>query len=441
MFKFAHVADLHLDTPFSGLGSLDAAAAEKLRDASLAAWDNVVRDCIERDVAFVVIAGDVYDGLDAGVRAQIRFLRGLERLSAVGIECFLVHGNHDPAGSLRALVGRWPERVHVFSCGRVEERVVERDGRVLAVVSGVSYRDQHVTDNLALGFARSELDAFHVGVLHCSVGDHPEHGRYAPCSLDDLVAARLDYWALGHIHARRVLREANPVVAYSGNTQGRHPKEEGAKGFLVVTVDDSRAASLEFVPTDLWRFASLEVDVSGIATLPELEERLAQLAREATAGAGGRGLVLRARLSGRGPLHASLARRGTLDGLLEHLRDEARSGGEDLWWDAVEDATRPALDRERLAAGDDFVADLIATADAWRAGPEARLARALEGLRGHAAVRRALDALGPDALALDAAAILEEAEALALDRLEVGAAPDRREVAAAPDRQEAGGAA
>ena len=48
-----------------------------MRDASLAAWDNLVELTIARGAAFLLLAGDIYDGPQRGVRAQLRFLRGL----------------------------------------------------------------------------------------------------------------------------------------------------------------------------------------------------------------------------------------------------------------------------------------------------------------------------------------------------------------------------
>src|SRR5262249_45763005 len=95
-FSFIHAADLHLDTPFQGIGKINPALQQKLRDASLATFDNLIRAAISRKVDFVVLAGDIYDGAERGVRAQARFLSGLKELDRNGIPCFFIHGNHDP---------------------------------------------------------------------------------------------------------------------------------------------------------------------------------------------------------------------------------------------------------------------------------------------------------------------------------------------------------
>src|SRR5947209_17672622 len=102
-FHFIHAADLHLDTPFASIGRAAPEIAGRLRDASLEAFDALVKMAIEREAAFVVFAGDIYDSADRGVRAQLRFVRGVERLGERGILVFVAHGNHDPLGGWSAI--------------------------------------------------------------------------------------------------------------------------------------------------------------------------------------------------------------------------------------------------------------------------------------------------------------------------------------------------
>ena len=89
-------------------------------------------------------------------------------------------------------------------------------------------------ENLSLGFRKHPGDPFTVGVLHCNVGGDVRHANYAPCSLADLEASGIDYWALGHVHEPRILRAENPAIVYSGCAQGRNPREAGARGCFVV---------------------------------------------------------------------------------------------------------------------------------------------------------------------------------------------------------------
>ena len=62
MPRFLHAADLHLDTPFTSVGGYPDRVGAALREASLEAWEALVQTALDRRVAFVVLAGDIYDG-------------------------------------------------------------------------------------------------------------------------------------------------------------------------------------------------------------------------------------------------------------------------------------------------------------------------------------------------------------------------------------------
>ena len=418
---FVHAADLHLDTPFSGLHDEAPGLSRLLRDASLDVLDRLVELAVDRDAAFVVLAGDLYDGSERGLRAQVRFHDALRRLDEAGIATLVVHGNHDPVEEGWQAIRSWPERVTVFGHEQVESVPIVRDGETIATVHGISYATRAVRENLARRFARTEDPGIHVGLLHATVGAQGEHERYAPCSLDDLRAARLDYWALGHIHRRGVLHRGrhrgDPWVVYSGNTQGRSPKpsERGAKGCYVVGVHPRASGSPigepEFVALDAVRFEELEVDVAGLGELREVCEQLDARARDLREEADGRALVLRGRLTGASPLHTDLARPGALDELVSLLRDRARPTTPPLWWDRLDQATRPDIDRDVLATRDDFAGELVRLVDRLRADP-ARV-RALEE-----AGRVLTDQLWPPPEGVPAADLVRAAEQRALDLLD-----------------------
>ena len=60
-FCFVHAADLHLDTPFSGIRETAPEVSDALRSASLEAFDGLVDLAIEREAAFVLFSGDFDD--------------------------------------------------------------------------------------------------------------------------------------------------------------------------------------------------------------------------------------------------------------------------------------------------------------------------------------------------------------------------------------------
>ena len=392
-FRFLHAADLHLDTPFSGLAAAAPEISAALRDASLLAFDDLVRTAIARDVSFVVLAGDVYDGAERGVRAQLRVLRGVRRLAEHGIRTFIAAGNHDPVEEGWSAIHEWPDLVTVFPPGEVTSVTVERDGVPIATVHGSSYARRAVTENLAIGFRRTDAPGFHVAVLHANVDGQPDHDPYSPCRLDDLVRSGIDYWALGHVHDRRVLHR-DPWVVYPGNLQGRSPRrsERGAKGALIVEVDDAgRVREPEHVALDRVRFDTVDVPIDDVVDLGALHQRLEEVASRRLGLADGRSLLLRARLVGGGLLHADLRRPGLAAAVLAELRADAPLDHPFLWWDRLEVATTSARDLDELRRRNDFVADLLDQAEGmdpaareaarreWEAALPADLATLLDG--------------------------------------------------------------
>ncbi|HLI44668.1 MAG TPA: DNA repair exonuclease [Acidimicrobiales bacterium] len=365
-FCFVHAADLHLDTPFTGLSHTAPHVGAALREASLEAFDHLVQLCLDRGAAFLLLAGDVYDGPERGLRAQFRLKAGLERLAAAGIDTLVVHGNHDPVGEGWSALGSLPERVHVFPPGQVSAVTLERDGEALATVQGVSYEQRVVTENLALRFAQQAGPGLQIGLLHCNVAGAPDgHASYSPCTLGDLHRIGLDYWALGHVHTATVMSGepfANtPFVVYPGTLQARSPKpsERGPKGAAVVSVQGGRVASLEMVACDVVRFEELEIDVSASPTVEAVHDAVTAAASAVLTRIEGRALVARARLIGRSPAHPALARSGVREALVEQLREDWSLAEPFVWWDRLIDDSRPDLDLEAARSAGDFVADLL----------------------------------------------------------------------------------
>ena len=376
-FRFLHAADLHLDTPFSGISVTAPEVASELRDASLTTFDHLVRLAISRDVAFVVIAGDLYDGAARGVRAQLELLRGLGELSDRGIRTFIAAGNHDPVDEGWSAVREWPELVTIFPSDGPQSVVVERNGQPIATVHGISYARREVTDDLAASIRPTDDPGPHIAVLHANVGEVPDHAPYSPAALDDLVESGIDYWALGHIHQQTVLHR-DPWVVYSGSTQARSaaPFERGPKGVLIVEVaDDGTIAEPEFVAIDRVRFDRIDHSVEGVPDLATLRDRLVDVGRRCLAEADGRSVLLQVELVGRGAVHRELYRPGALVELIDGLRSESLSDAPLLWWDRIDVSTRPVQDLDELQGRNDFIADLIDETAALLADDDARARR------------------------------------------------------------------
>lgn len=372
-FKFIHAADLHLDSPFVGIGTLDPDLAARLRDASLNALEHIVAKATEVDAAFVVLAGDLYDGPSRGIRAQIRFRDALARLAAKGIRSFVAHGNHDPEGGRWTAIRDWPDGVTVFPPREPASVPVERNGTRIAMVHGVSFGARKERNNLALRFPVANRDGgiLHVGVLHCAVeGESGQfgHKRYSPCTLDDLRGRNMGYWALGHVHRHKVLAR-DPWVVYPGNTQGRGiaAVERGPKGAVVVDVEDGKVVAVTPFETDSVRFFEVELDIGEATDVGGVAEALAGRAKALAEQNDGVDVVLRGRLTGRGEVHAELCTANALKPLFATLPELSPAS---IHWLDLVDAAAPALNLDQIRESGDLRSAVLETSDDWRVGGE-----------------------------------------------------------------------
>lgn len=301
MFKFIHCADLHLDSPLRGLSAHEDAPVEMIRSATRRALQNLVNLAITEHVRFVVIAGDLFDGDWPDYSTGLFFNSLMSRLNDVGIFVYVVRGNHDAASNItRHLV--LPPNVHEFATDHGQTYLLD-DLRVAIHGQGFSHRE--VMENLVLNYPDPVPGYLNIGVLHTSLEGHEGHAPYSPCSVTDLVQKNYDYWALGHVHKRQVIREVNPCILYPGNIQGRHIRETGDKGCTLVTVE-GRNISFDHRSLDVLRWYLAEIDLSGVKSHDGFLQRVSAAFQEHVEANRGCLLALRLEFSGQTPLHGEL---------------------------------------------------------------------------------------------------------------------------------------
>ena len=408
---FVHAADLHLDSPFRGIRAIAPEnVARSLYSATFDSYRNIVDLCISEGVDALLVAGDIYDGADRSLRAQQAFIDGLRSLDAVGIRSFVCHGNHDPLDGWEARLS-YPGGCHRFGPD-FEAVPVFPDAPERGLVYGISYPTRDVYENLVVRLGQVDAAAFTIGLLHANVGGNTDHALYAPCSLDDLAQSGIDYWALGHVHTRQVMRERAPTVVYPGNPQGRHPNEPGSRGVYLLEVDDTGIINLEFRATDTVRWEQARMDISAMDTEQDLIDAIDDAMQNLLDGADGRSVVVRMTLNGRGELNRFLRQPGAVDDLLAGVNEQWAQRLPFVWCERIQDETAAAIDRNALRSGEDFLAEVLRTADQVREYP-ATLQDGLVELYQHRRFRQHLSALTEEEIA----ALLDEAEVLALNLL------------------------
>lgn len=351
--KYIHTADIHLDSPLVGLAAYKDAPVSLLRTVTRDAFSRLVDVAIEEAVDFMVIAGDLYDGAWKDYNTGHFFCREMGRLNKVGIPVYLLFGNHDAESEMTKKL-TLPTNVHIFDARKANTFRIDA---LKVALHGRSYKEAATFDNLVSGYPAPFAGWLNIGVLHTALGGYAEHANYAPCSLAELNAKGYDYWALGHVHEHAILQKS-PWVVFPGNLQGRHIRETGARGAMLVTADEAGIQSVERVLVDALRWHVVEVDASQAGTLQDVV-RLAGQAFERLLTETPESIYLSVRVCIKG----KTAVHGELFGLESQLREDilgqaAGQGTDRLWVEKVRLETEPAVDAAQLATRSDAIADL-----------------------------------------------------------------------------------
>ncbi len=324
--RFVHVADVHLDTPFTGRSD---AVRRRLRDASREAFRRAVDLAIREEVHALLIAGDLFDGDRLSFTTERFLLEQAGRLADHGITVVYATGNHDPGSSdTGPRLLDWPSNVHVVGDATPSKVLVTtRSGEAVGYVNAIGHAGPSESDDLSRALPRPAADLPEVGLLHTqvhsSVGS-ADHHPYAPSELTYLLRAGYDYWALGHVHLRQELAD-DPPIWYAGSLQGRTHAERGERGALLVDLTDRSGPTVAFRPLAPVRWETVTVDrLDSVSSLDELERQV-QVAwenqRSSESGAADVEWMVRVVLTGPCPLWGTLRGDEDRDLLASELRE------------------------------------------------------------------------------------------------------------------------
>lgn len=314
-FTFIHAADLHIDSPLAGLRLKNEDVARRFTNAGRRAVEALIEETIASRAAFLIIAGDVFDGDWKDVTTGLFFVRAISALHRAGIPTFIVKGNHD-AASLMSRDLAYPDTVNVFPSSRAS--TITLDAWRVAL-HGRSFPNR-LTDAFVETYPARRDGWLNIGVLHTSLDGTRGHDGYAPCAVDDLKRFGYDYWALGHIHTAEIVSR-DPWIVFPGNLQGRSVREPGTKGAVRVTVEDSRIVDVTPLALDGARWSHLTADVSSADSEADVVARIAAELAGVHAQSEGRPLAVRVTLVGVTALHNHLVARRDL------LQDDIRASG------------------------------------------------------------------------------------------------------------------
>lgn len=375
--KFIHAADIHLDSPLQSLILRDEAQIKRMRRACRETFEKLIDFAIEQQVAFVLLAGDLYDHDAPNMQIAVFLRNQLSRLDKKGIRVVIAKGNHDADNKITSALAL-PGNTRILS-DKKPETIRYDDLSTRTAIHGQSFRAGPIPENLAAAYPLAVAGHLNIGVLHTSLAGSAEHNPYSPCKLEELTTRGYDYWALGHIHKAATL-SSDPWVVYPGNLQGRHAKETGPKGCILVTVDDDRISAVEPIDLAIVRWQQVELNLDAVANEAEFINRAHSALSDVYREVDGRPVAVRIILAGTSPLYDLIEgkRDRTFQTILE-LAGEV--GGEDIWIEKIHNETRPPETPAKASEGGNELLQIIDEFEGDPSRIEALLRKELDALK------------------------------------------------------------
>jgi len=281
--KFIHCADLHLDTPFSGL-SPDKASVR--RDELRLNFSKIIDYCISKEVDFLFIAGDLFDKPHISDETVLFLKESFNKIKNVKV--FISPGNHDPyMPGAKYEIFTWPENVHIFKEKEITKISLDTlNTNIYGAAFTAPYTDRNLLENFSCsnssnGSSRSASNEghFNIMIMHGETISGNQSNSYNPISLISILNSGLDYLALGHKHEfLPPQKEGATYYSYCGSPEGRGFDELDEKGIIYGelykdTLGETRL-NYEFIPCSSRIYREITVDVTGCVTHEEIINKI-----------------------------------------------------------------------------------------------------------------------------------------------------------------------
>lgn len=234
--RLLHTADWQLGKPFN---SIPGDAGAFLRRARFDAVRTIAGLAVEREVAAVLVAGDVFDGNLVSDDTVVQALAAMRGFSGPWV---LLPGNHDAAlaegvWSRLERLGK-PDNCIVARC---PQAIVLADGRLTVLPAPLTERRTREDLSAWMDRAETPAAAVRVGLAHgCVTGRLPREADAAnPIAADRAATARLDYLALGDWHGTFEIADR---TWYAGTPEPDRFRDNDSGNALLVEIDGPGAS-------------------------------------------------------------------------------------------------------------------------------------------------------------------------------------------------------
>ncbi len=275
--KFAHLADCHI-------GSW---RDPKLRGANTEAFIKTIDSCIEQNVDFILIAGDLFNTPLPALDNLKTTVNRLKQLKDLGIGVYVTAGSHDFSPSGKTIIDVLEEAgllVNVVKADVVENKLKLNftiDGKTGAKITGMLGRkgtlEKGYYENLLLDGIEQE-QGYKIFIFHSALTEFkPEDLKDIESNPLSLLPKNFNYYAGGHVHYVFQKQEQDyGLIAYPGplfpnNFAELEKLERG--GFYIVEVDENGESRGIWHPIQVYNIEKIMINCDN-KTPEQIEEEV-----------------------------------------------------------------------------------------------------------------------------------------------------------------------
>ena len=261
--KFVHIADLHLDAPFTVLNANNR-LGEKRREEQLKIFEQVIEYIKENKIELLFISGDLYEN-EYVKEKTIEYINDLFK-QIEDTEIFITPGNHDPyLKNSYYRTYNWNNNVHIFN-SQIKKYSYEN-----VDIYGYGFEDFYVQNSGVENIQIENPQKRNILIVH---GDIDVNSQYNPMNYEKLQNSNFDYIALGHVHNSNYVE--NKKTVYPGSLVSLGFDEIGAHGMIVGNITQNEVTT-EFVELEQMEFVEKELDITELTAVEEIIENINNL--------------------------------------------------------------------------------------------------------------------------------------------------------------------
>lgn len=330
MNSFAHISDVHIG----------AFRQPRLQQLVLDAFTKALDSCIERNVDFIIIAGDLFDSNLPDMSMVDKAVKKMDEVRKKGIEIYMVYGSHDFSPNQSSMVDILASAslFHKVTKGDVKDgkltlefKTNEKTGTKLVGISGLKVGTEKQYYNILDREKLEKEDGFKIFVFHGMISEYKPDQIAAMDSMPiSYLPKNFNYYAGGHLHETITGKMQGfdnvvyPGTLFGGDLRDIEKSARGQKrGFYIVTFSD-KVHKAEFVEVSPCKYLLLEYDADGKSS-SKVQTDLNQMVDDADVE--GKLVILKVRgemTSGKtsdisfSSLSKSLEKKGSLHAMMSH---------------------------------------------------------------------------------------------------------------------------